>query len=93
MKISVVINTKNEEASIDRCLSSVAWADEIVVVDMQSSDATVEIAWKFTDKVYDCEDFGFVEPARNLAMSRAEITIVFSKRGERIAYETKDHRD
>lgn len=50
-KISVTVITLNEENEIGECLESVAWADEIVVVDSGSSDRTIEIAKKFTDKV------------------------------------------
>jgi glycosyltransferase involved in cell wall biosynthesis len=42
--ISVTVITKNEEANIERCLKSVQWADEIVVVDAESTDRTAEIA-------------------------------------------------
>lgn len=42
--ISVCIITKNEEANIARCVKSVHWADEIIVVDAQSSDRTRNIA-------------------------------------------------
>jgi len=42
--ISVLILTKNEEANISRCLESVNWSDDIVVLDDGSSDRTVEIA-------------------------------------------------
>lgn len=52
LPISVVIITRNEEANIADCLKSVAWADEIIVVDDNSTDKTVEIARKFTDKVH-----------------------------------------
>ena len=51
-KISVVIITGNEENNIKDCLKSVTWADEIIVVDSESMDATVNIAKEFTDKVY-----------------------------------------
>jgi len=37
-KISVIVNTRNEEKNIKRCLESVKWADEIVVIDMFSQD-------------------------------------------------------
>ena len=51
--LSVVVITKNEEENMDFCLGSVAgWADEIVVVDDESSDRTVELARKYTDKIY-----------------------------------------
>lgn len=50
-KISVIIITGNEEKNIKDCLKSVSWADEIIVVDSESKDKTVEIAKEFTDKV------------------------------------------
>ncbi len=42
-RLTVVVLTKNEEARIARCLESVQWADEIVVVDGLSTDRTVQI--------------------------------------------------
>ena len=51
-KISVTIITGNEEDNIRQCLESVKWADEIIVVDSESSDKTVEIAKEYTDKVF-----------------------------------------
>ncbi len=50
-KISVCLATYNEEKNIKDCLESVKWADEIIVVDGTSSDKTVEIAKKYTDKI------------------------------------------
>ncbi len=50
-KISVVVITYNEEKNIERCLRSVRWADEIIVVDSFSTDRTVEVAKKYTDKI------------------------------------------
>ena len=71
-KISVVINTRNEEENIEQAIKSVkSFADEIVVVDMKSSDNTVKIAKKLGAKVYDHEPMGYVEPARNFAISKA----------------------
>jgi len=43
MSISAVILTKNEERNIERCLLSVAWCDEIVVVDDYSEDQTLQL--------------------------------------------------
>lgn len=50
--LSVVILTKNEEDRIKACLESVKWADEIVVSDNGSKDNTLEIAKKYTDKIF-----------------------------------------
>jgi len=50
-KLSVTIITKNEAADIDAALQSVAWADEIVVVDSHSTDETVAIARRRTERV------------------------------------------
>ncbi len=58
-KVSVVLVCQNEERQIDRCLGSVAWADEIVVVDSFSSDRTVELARRHTDKVHQHEYPGY----------------------------------
>lgn len=49
--ISVVVITKNEEDNIADCLKSAQFADEIVVLDDNSTDRTVELAKKYTDKV------------------------------------------
>jgi glycosyltransferase involved in cell wall biosynthesis len=51
-KISVVVLTKNEEKNIKDCLESVrGFADEIVVVDDESTDKTVDIARLYTDRI------------------------------------------
>jgi len=51
--VSVVIITKNEEDRIRECLDSVkGWADEIIVVDDESSDRTPEIVREYTDKIF-----------------------------------------
>lgn len=76
IKISAVINTFNEEENIERAIRSVKWADEIVVVDMESEDKTVEIAKKMGAKVFFHNKTGFVEPARNFAIAKATGTWV-----------------
>jgi glycosyltransferase involved in cell wall biosynthesis len=50
-RLSVVVVTRNEEDRLRASLESVAWADEIVVVDAESDDKTVTIAQEFTDHV------------------------------------------
>ena len=49
--LSVIVITKNEEANLPDALASVTWANEIIVVDCGSTDATVDIARRFTDRV------------------------------------------
>lgn len=51
IRISATVRTRNEEQNIEGCLKSIAWADEIVVVDSHSADATREIAKKYTDRI------------------------------------------
>lgn len=64
-KVSVCIICKNEETKIDACLQSVTWADEIVVVDSGSTDGTLDIVRKYTDKIFVREDWpGFGEQKR-----------------------------
>jgi len=50
--ISATIITFNEEHNIRRCLESVRWMDEIIVVDSQSTDATIDICRQYTDKIF-----------------------------------------
>lgn len=71
INISAVVNTRNEEKNLDGCLRTLRFADEIIVVDMESEDSTKKIAKSFTDKVYDHKMVGYVEPARNFAISKA----------------------
>ena len=51
-KLTVTVITRNESANIDAALASVAWADEIVVVDAESTDDTVAAARRHTERVY-----------------------------------------
>lgn len=59
MKISATIITFNEEANIREACESVAWADEILVVDSQSTDQTREIATECGARVINREWPGF----------------------------------
>ena len=57
--LSVIVITKNESVHIQRCLESVVWADEIIVLDSGSEDNTVTICRQYTDKVYETDWPGF----------------------------------
>ncbi len=59
MKISATVIVHNEEDNIAEVCESVAWADEIIIVDSDSTDCTVEIAKQYTDKLFNREFKGF----------------------------------
>ena len=69
-KLSVIVITRNEQDNLRDCLESVAWADEIIVVDSGSTDATVAIALDFTRHVY-VQDWPGFGPQKNRALSYA----------------------
>jgi glycosyltransferase involved in cell wall biosynthesis len=76
-KQSVVIITLNEEANIRRCLESVKWADEIVLVDSSSTDRTLEIASEFGAVIHRPEWRGF-GPAKREGVDKATGEWIFS---------------
>lgn len=70
--ISVVISAWNEEAKLKRSLSSVKnWADEIIVVDSSSTDATPQIARQFTSKVFKRPNNPMLNSNKNYGFSKA----------------------
>lgn len=50
--LSVVVITRNEQDNLAACLDTVPFADEIVIVDDHSEDATLEVARRYTDRVF-----------------------------------------
>ncbi|MFH1372620.1 MAG: glycosyltransferase family 2 protein [bacterium] len=52
MELSVVIISRNEEENIRRCIQSVSWADEVILVDSQSTDRTREIAGQLGVRIF-----------------------------------------
>lgn len=75
--LSVIIITKNESQHIARCLASVAWADEIIVLDSGSTDNTVAICQKFTDRIFVTDWPGF-GPQKQRALEKAQYEWVLS---------------
>jgi glycosyltransferase involved in cell wall biosynthesis len=68
--ISATVITKNEERNISGALESLAWCDEIVIVDSGSTDATLDLCRKHTDKIFHRDWTGYVDQ-RNYATDRA----------------------
>ena len=71
VKISAVIIVKNEEKKIAKCLSSLKWADEIIVVDGFSTDRTVDVAKAAGARVVQHVFSGSFADDRNLGMAHA----------------------
>jgi len=69
--LSVIVITRNESQHIARCLTSVSWADEIIVLDSGSSDNTVEICRQFTNHVFSTDWPGF-GPQKQRALEKAK---------------------
>jgi len=89
-KLTVTIIAHNEEENIRDCLQSVKWADEIVVVDAESTDRTVEICKEYTDKVFLNPWPGHKEQ-KNFAVSKALNLWIFSiDADERVPDELKN---
>ncbi|CAN7452738.1 glycosyltransferase [Paenibacillus sp. LjRoot56] len=71
--VSLCMIVKNEEETLERCLSSVQGSvDEIIIIDTGSTDRTKEIARQFTHRVYDFEWMDDFSAARNFAFQKAE---------------------
>lgn len=68
--VTVTVITKNEAEALADALTSVSWADELIVVDAESADDTVVIARRFTDRVYVRGWNGYVDQ-KNYAASLA----------------------
>jgi glycosyltransferase involved in cell wall biosynthesis len=67
--ISAIVHTRNEEANIANAFRSlVGWVDELIIVDMESTDRTVEIARQFGADVRCVPNLGYPDPAREAAV-------------------------
>lgn len=72
MKLSVIILTKNEEKNLEKCLTSVSFADEIIIIDDLSVDNTISIAEKYKAFVFQNNLNGDFSKQRNLALEKAQ---------------------
>ena len=71
LTVSAIIHTFNEEANIERCLRSLSWVGEIILIDMNSTDKTCELAKSYGVKIFKHPNMGFADPARNFGISKA----------------------
>lgn len=76
--ISVVVSAWNEERNLRRCLSSVAWADEIVVIDNASTDETARIAKEFTSYVFKRPNNAMLNVNKNFGFTKATAQWILS---------------
>ena len=87
--LSVILITKNEASNICSCLESVAWADELIVVDSGSTDGTVAIARAMGAKVFEHDWPGF-GMQKNRALSYVSMDWVLSvDADERVSMELR----
>ncbi len=75
--ISAIVLAKNEEKNIEKCLDSLSWCDEIIVIDDNSTDKTVELAKKKNAKVVTHAMNGNFAAQRNFGLSKAKGEWVF----------------
>lgn len=91
MGLSVILITKNEEANLKDCLESVSFANEIIIVDSQSTDQTISIAQSFGAKVEITADWPGFGPQKNRALALATQDWVLSiDADERVTPELKE---
>ena len=90
MSLSVIIITKNEAANLQDCLESVSFANEIIIVDSESTDNTQEIARSFGAKLEITSDWPGFGPQKNRALNLATQEWVLSiDADERVTPELK----
>ncbi|MFN6964802.1 MAG: glycosyltransferase family 2 protein [Pyrinomonadaceae bacterium] len=87
MKISAVIITRDEERNIADCIKSVEWADEVLVVDSGSEDATTDIAVRLGARVVAREWRGFADQKQFAAETAANDWILSLDADERVTAE------
>ena len=91
MGLSVILITKNEEENLKACLESVSFANEIIIVDSQSTDQTISIAQSFGAKVEITPDWPGFGPQKNRALNLATQDWVLSiDADERVTPELKN---
>lgn len=93
IRISLCMIVKNEEKVLARCLDSVAdLMDEIIIVDTGSTDRTKEIAYRYTERVYDFQWVQDFSAARNFAFSLAKMEYIYTADADEVIDEENRRR-
>lgn len=93
IEISLCMIVKNEERVLARCLDSIAdLMDEIIIVDTGSTDATKEIAARYTDQIYDFEWVEDFSAARNFSFSKATRDYIYAADADEVLDEENRQR-
>lgn len=70
--ITAIVLTHNDEKHIARCLASLTWCDEIIIIDDYSTDTTVAVAEQFTTNIFRHRLNDDFSAQRNFALSKAK---------------------
>jgi glycosyltransferase involved in cell wall biosynthesis len=62
--ITAIVIFRNEKRNLDRCLDALTWCNEVVAIDMQSSDGSLEVAKEYADRVFSVAQCPIAEPTR-----------------------------
>lgn len=89
-RISACVIAGNEERNIRRCLESITWADELIVVDSFSADRTPAIAREYTDRVYQHEWLGYIGQKNLIKDMAAGPWILFLDADEEVSMALRD---
>lgn len=91
--ISICMIVKNEEAVLARCLDSLQGLyEELIIVDTGSDDKTKEVAFRYTDKVYDFAWTGSFSEARNFSFSKAGCEYIYAADADEVIDEENRRR-
>lgn len=82
--VSVVLSVRNEELKIERTLAAIQWADEIIIVDNESTDKTVSFARQYGAKVIRGENNPMLNVSKNIGFMKAKSDWILSLDGDEV---------
>ena len=89
-KISACVMTLNEEKNIRRCLESLSFCDEIIILDSFSKDKTIEICNQFTESVFQEEWKGYIVQRNRLRELATNDWVLFLDADEEVSPTLRD---